>query len=65
MSGLAWWTIAGVALLGWAPGFILQEGKKRPQATHEDEEALLDVDSDTDSIITLTPDDTVETVLSK
>jgi MFS family permease len=65
MSGLAWWTIAGVALLGWAPGFMLQEGKKRPFATHEDEEALLDADSDTDSIITLTPDDTVETVLSK
>jgi hypothetical protein len=65
MSGLAWWTIAGVALLGWAPGFILKEGSKRPAFSLEDEEALLDTDSDAESVITLTPDDTVETVLSK
>ncbi|KAH7083174.1 major facilitator superfamily domain-containing protein [Paraphoma chrysanthemicola] len=66
MSGLAWWTIAGVALLGWAPGFILREGKKPAAFTLEDEEALLDTySSDTESILTLTPDDTVETVLSK
>jgi MFS family permease len=65
MSGLAWWTIAGVALLGWAPGFILKEGSKRPTFSLEDEEALLDTDSDAESVITLTPDDTVETVLSK
>jgi hypothetical protein len=56
MSGLAWWTIAGVALLGWAPGFMLKEGKKQP-ACH-DEEAM----SDTDSVMTLTLDDTVETL---
>jgi MFS family permease len=62
MSGLAWWTIAGVALLGWAPGFMLNEGKKQPTFTREDEEALLDTDSDTDSVMTLTPDDTVQTL---
>ena len=66
MSGLAWWTIAGVALLGWAPGFILREGKKRPTFNLEDEEALLDTESsDAESVLTLTPDDTMETVLSK
>jgi hypothetical protein len=65
MSGLAWWTIAGVALLGWAPGFILKEGTKRACVSSDDEEALLDTDSDTDSVMTLTPEDTVETVLSK
>ncbi|USP81751.1 uncharacterized protein yc1106_09025 [Curvularia clavata] len=66
MSGLAWWVIAAVALVGWLPGFALQEGNKRPNFTsQEDEEALLDTDSDADSIITLTPDETVETVLSK
>jgi MFS family permease len=62
ISGLAWWTIAGVALLGWAPGFMLNEGKKQPAFTREDEEALLDTDSDTDSVMTLTPDDTVQTL---
>ncbi|KAF2830680.1 MFS general substrate transporter [Ophiobolus disseminans] len=65
MSGLAWWTIAGVALLGWGPGFMLQEGKKWTAPAAEDEEALLSTDSDTESIITLTPDETVETILSK
>ena len=65
MSGLAWWTIAGVALLGWGPGFMLQEGRKMPTCTIEDEEALLDSDSDAASIITLTPDEIVETTLSK
>jgi MFS family permease len=65
MSGLAWWTIAGVALLGWAPGFILKEGNKRPCVNDEDEEALLDGDSDVESVMTLTPDETVEMVLPK
>jgi MFS family permease len=65
MSGLAWWTIAGVAFLGWAPGFFLKESNKRPAFDLEDEEAILDTDSDADSVITLTPDDTVEAVLSK
>ncbi|EMD68175.1 hypothetical protein COCSADRAFT_33137 [Bipolaris sorokiniana ND90Pr] len=66
MSGLAWWTIAAVAFLGWLPGFALQEGNKRPNFTcQDDEEALLDNDSDADSIITLTPDETVDTVLAK
>ncbi|KAF1911376.1 major facilitator superfamily domain-containing protein [Ampelomyces quisqualis] len=65
MSGLAWWTIAGVALLGWAPGFILKEGTTRACVSSDDEEALLDTDSDADSVLTLTPEDTVETALSK
>ncbi|KAL6709008.1 hypothetical protein ACN47E_002135 [Coniothyrium glycines] len=66
MSGLAWWTIAAVALLGWLPGFALREGKKRSNVVDEDdEEALLDTDSDTDSVMTLTPEETVERVLSK
>ncbi|RAR00934.1 mfs general substrate transporter [Stemphylium lycopersici] len=66
MSGLAWWTIAAVAFLGWLPGFALQEGNKRISfAVQDDEESLLDNDSDAESIITLTPDETVETVLSK
>ncbi|KAH3919147.1 hypothetical protein HBH56_029400 [Parastagonospora nodorum] len=56
MSGLAWWTIAGVALLGWAPGFVLSEGKKQQP---RDEETLLD---DTASVMTLTPDDPMETL---
>ncbi|KAF1941306.1 MFS general substrate transporter [Clathrospora elynae] len=60
MSGLAWWTIAGVALLGWLPGFALQESSKRANfAAQEDEEALVDSDSDTASIITLTADEIV------
>ena len=66
MSGLAWWTIAGVAFLGWVPGFILKEGKKQAAFALEDEEALLDTDlDDAESVITLTPDDAVKTVLSK
>ena len=66
MSGLAWWTIAGVALLGWLPGFALQEGNKRVDlANQDDEEALGDAVSDAASIITLTPEERVEMVLSK
>lgn len=60
MSGLAWWTIAGVAILGWAPGFILKEGKQQTHTAHEDEEALIDAGSDADSVITLTPDETAD-----
>ncbi|RMZ73825.1 mfs multidrug transporter [Pyrenophora seminiperda CCB06] len=66
MSGLAWWAIAAVALIGWLPGFGLHEGNKRTlYAAHEDEEALMDTDSDTESVMTLTPDEEVEDVLSK
>ena len=66
MSGLAWWTIAAVALLGWLPGFALREGTNRANfVLQEDEETLVDMDSDADSIITLTPDEPVESVLSK
>jgi MFS family permease len=66
MSGLAWWTIAAVALLGWLPGFALKEGTKRVNfVVQEDEEALVDSDSDAESVMTLTPDEFVESVLSK
>ena len=66
MSGLAWWTIAAVALLGWLPGFALREGSHRSMVINqEDEEAILDTDSDMDSIMTLTPEETVERVLQK
>jgi hypothetical protein len=65
MSGLAWWTIAAVALLGWLPGFALRETKRVNFSAQDDEEALIDCDSDAESIITLTPDETVQTVLSK
>lgn len=65
MTGLAWWTIAGVALIGWGPGFMLRDSKKRPASSYDDEENLLDTDSDTDSIITLIPDERIETVLAK
>ena len=64
MSGLAWWTIAAVALLGWLPGFTLQESKRSAFTAQEDEEALIDSDSDAESVITLTPDE-IEIVLSK
>ena len=66
MSGLAWWTIAAVALLGWLPGFALRERTKRSGLfDQEDEEALLEAESDADSIMTLTPEEAVERVLSK
>lgn len=66
MSGLAWWTIAAVALLGWLPGFALKEGTQRSFFVNEqDEEALMDTESDTDSVMTLTPEEVVERVLSK
>jgi hypothetical protein len=64
MSGLAWWAIAGVALLGWLPGFMLKEAAKRPMS-EDDEEALIDCGSDDDSVFTLTPDEEAEMVLSK
>lgn len=66
MTGLAWWTIAAVALLGWLPGLALQEGAKRANYSCAcDEEALLDSDSDSDSVMTLTPEETVERIISK
>lgn len=66
MSALAWWTIAAVAMLGWLPGFALREGAKPSLFIAEkDEEALLDSDSDADSVMTLYPEETVERVLSK
>ncbi|ORY12824.1 major facilitator superfamily domain-containing protein [Clohesyomyces aquaticus] len=74
MSGLAWWTCAGIAAIGWGPGFFMKEERRRPgfrgAEEKDDEEAdlgalLADTDSDSDSIITLTPDEAVETLLSK
>lgn len=66
MSGLAWWTIAVVALIGWLPGFALKEGTTRSLfADKLDEEALLDSESDADSILTLTPEETFERVSTK
>jgi len=66
MTGLAWWAIAAVALLGWLPGLALNEGAKRPNLTNEsDEESLLASDMDTDSVITLTPEEVAERILSK
>jgi hypothetical protein len=62
MSGLAWWTIAGVALIGWGPGFALKEGTKRPSWDQEDEEASVKLFSDDASTTTLTPDDQIEVV---
>lgn len=64
MSGLAWWAIAGVALLGWLPGFMLKESDKRT-ISENDEEALVDCASDAESVLTLTPDEEAEMVLSK
>ncbi|KAL1594539.1 hypothetical protein SLS60_010299 [Paraconiothyrium brasiliense] len=57
MSGLAWWTIAGVAIIGWAPGFAMREKRK----ITEDEEA----GSDTDSVLTLALDGEAEVRLPK
>lgn len=64
MSGLAWWAIACVALMGWLPGLMLKESDK-PVISDDDEEALVDCASDAESILTLTPDEEAEMVLSK
>ena len=72
VSGLAWWTCAGIAIIGWIPGFFMEEERRRPgfRGVDEDEETglgepLVDSASDADSVITLTPDETVGAVLSK
>lgn len=72
MSGLAWWTCAGIAAIGWMPGFLMKEERKRPgfRGVEEDEEtglgeALAHPDADAESVMTLTPDDTGEALLSK
>ncbi|KAF3006700.1 hypothetical protein E8E13_009031 [Curvularia kusanoi] len=64
MSGLAWWAIACVALLGWVPGLMMKESIKHT-ISEDDEEALVDCASDAESILTLTPDEEAEMVLSK
>lgn len=72
MSGLAWWTCAAIAAVGWMPGFFMEEQRKRPgsQDAEDDEEVGLGMgrassDSDAESILTLTPDDGTASVLSK
>lgn len=52
MSGLAWWTIAAVAMIGWGPGLFMKEPRGIPAFNIKDEEAALG-GSDTDSVITL------------
>lgn len=64
MSGLAWWTIAGIALLAWIPGSMLKESAK-PSMIEDDEEMLIDCASDAESVLTLTPEEEAEMVLSK
>ncbi|KAJ4295500.1 hypothetical protein N0V90_007513 [Kalmusia sp. IMI 367209] len=67
MSGLAWWTIAGVAMIGWMPGFALKDERKRFTTISEDEESVLgaSLESDADSVLTLSLDDGAEGRLSK
>ncbi|KAF1997355.1 MFS general substrate transporter [Amniculicola lignicola CBS 123094] len=72
VSGLAWWTCAGIAAIGWIPGCFMMEERKRPgfRGVEEDEEVglggpLADSDSDSGSVITLTPEETGQAVLSK
>jgi MFS family permease len=74
MSGLAWWTCAGIAAIGWVPGFFMKEERRRPgfRGVEEDDDeevgrgaGLAATDSDADSIITLAPDETAEPFLSK
>jgi hypothetical protein len=66
MSGLAWWTIAAVAMMGWAPGFAMKETRKTTQFsnTSEDEEAASGT-SDTDSVLTLALDGEADERLAK
>jgi len=56
--------IAGVALLGWLPGLMLKESDKRIISA-DDEEAMVDCACDAESVLTLTPDEEAEMVLSK
>jgi len=75
MSGLAWWTCAGIAAIGWIPGCLMKEERRRPgfQGIEDEEtclgDALVDAlagsDSDAASVMTLTPEETVEAVLQK
>lgn len=66
MSGLAWWTIAGVALIGWGPAFAMKEKRNKAQfsSVSDDEEAGFGI-SDTDSVLTLTLDGEADDRLPK
>lgn len=52
MSGLAWWTIAAVAMVGWGPVVFMKESRANstPDKTMDEEAAL---GSDNDSVLTL------------
>lgn len=64
MSGLAWWTIAGVALMGWGPSLFMTEPRASPVSIDmQDEEAMLG--SDADSVLTLAADEEAEERLPK
>jgi hypothetical protein len=72
VSGLPWWTCAGIALVAWVPGFFMEEKRAHPgsQGCEQDEEVgfiepLADNDSDADSVTTCSPYDTLEVVLPK
>lgn len=69
ISGLAWWVCAAIAATAWLPGACMKEERRRPEllAIADDEEmgVIADVDSDADSIMTLTPDEAVERMLPK
>ncbi|KAF1977533.1 MFS general substrate transporter [Bimuria novae-zelandiae CBS 107.79] len=64
MSGLAWWTIAAVAMIGWGPCLFMKEPRRKTAGSGlKDEEAALG--SDTDSVCTLAPDEEAEERLLK
>ncbi|CAI6327041.1 unnamed protein product [Periconia digitata] len=65
MSGLAWWTCAVIAAIGWVPGFFMEEPPRKQEDDEEVGFGMESSDSDAESIITLTPDDTAGSVLSK
>ena len=74
-SGLSWWACGLVAFIGWIPGAFMKEERRRPGfqgLSAEDEDAetglrpsMSSCDSDTESVVTLAPEETVERVFSK
>lgn len=64
MSGLAWWTIAAVAMVGWGPVAFMKESRTNSTLNKTmDEEAALG--SDNDSVLTLALVDEAEDRLPK
>ncbi|KAF2175483.1 MFS general substrate transporter [Zopfia rhizophila CBS 207.26] len=45
LSGLAWWTCAGIAAIGWIPGFFMKEERRWPRlrGTEEDEDEQVEL----------------------